>query len=255
MFLWVVSLWLGRKGWHRRHNPEGGWGDADREVAMTDTAAASRAPKSTGSRAGGDNHAAREAECASSRAPKSTGLPSAVDPSQVAALVEPVAAESGCALYDVQWRGGTLVVLASASGGGAIGVEALSKLSRGLSAALDAADLINGRYVLEVSSPGLERSLRRPEHFAGAVGERAVIRTSGLLRRRIVGEILDADGSAVSVRIEEISASAAAEQEIQPGVGETLSVPFGDIAKARTTFEWGSPPRRTPRSSSGRQRR
>ncbi len=230
MFLWVVSLWLGRKGWHRRHNPEGGWGDADREVAMTDTAAAPRAPKST-------------------------GLPSAVDPSQVAALAEPVAAETGCALYDVQWRGGTLVVLATASEGGAIGVEALSKLSRGLSAALDAADLISGRYVLEVSSPGLERSLRRPEHFAGAVGERAVIRTSGLLRWRIVGEILEADGSAVSIRIEEISGSAAAEQEIQPGVGQTLSVPFGDIAKARTTFEWGSRPRRTPRSSSGRQRR
>ena len=203
---------------------------------MTDTAAASRAPKSTGSRTGRDHRAASEAECASSRAP------SAVDPSQLTALAEPIAAEIGCALYDVQWRGGTLVVLATASEGGAIGVEALSKLSRRLSAVLDAADLIDGRYVLEVSSPGLERSLRRPEHFAGAVGERAVIRTSGPLRRRIVGEILEADRSAVSIRIEETSGSAGEEQGIQPGPGQTLSVPFGDIAKARTTFEWGSPP-------------
>ena len=203
---------------------------------MTDTAAASRAPKSTGSRTGSDHRAAREAECASSRAP------SAVDPSQLTALAEPIAAEIGCALYDVQWRGGTLVVLATASEGGAIGVEALTKLSRRLSAVLDAADLIDGRYVLEVSSPGLERSLRRPEHFAGAVGERAVIRTSGPLRRRIVGEILEADRSAVSIRIEETSGSAGEEQGIQPGPGQTLSVPFGDIAKARTTFEWGSPP-------------
>ena len=142
-------------------------------------------------------------------------------------------------------------MLATASEGGAIGVDALSKLSRRLSTALDAADVINGRYVLEVSSPGLERSLRRPEHFAGAVGERAVIRTSGPLRRRIVGEILEADRSAVSVRIEEISGNAAAEQQSQPGVGQMLSLPFGDIAKARTTFEWGSP----PRSPSGRQGR
>ncbi|WP_420608777.1 ribosome maturation factor RimP [Candidatus Poriferisodalis sp.] len=215
MFLWVGSLRLGRKGWYRRHSPEVGWGDADREVAMTDTAAASRAPVHTSS---------------------------AVDPSQLTALAEPIAAETGCALYDVQWRGGTLVVLATASEGGAIGVEALTKLSRRLSAALDAADLIDGRYVLEVSSPGLERSLRRPEHFAGAIGERAVIRTSGPLRRRIVGEILEADRSAVSIRIEEISGNAAAEQQIQPGAGQTLSVPFSDIAKARTTFEWGSPP-------------
>jgi len=211
MFLWVGSLWLGRKGWYRRHSPEGGRGDADREVAMTDTAAVSRAP-------------------------------SAVEPSQLTALAEPIAAEIGCALYDVQWRGGTLVVLATASEGGAIGVEALSKLSRRLSAALDAADLIDGRYVLEVSSPGLERSLRRPEHFASAVGERAVIRTSGPLRRRIVGEILEADRSAVSIHVEEISGNAAAGQQIEPGAGQTLSVPFGDIAKARTTFEWGSPP-------------
>ena len=219
-----MFLWLGREGWYRRHSPEGGRGDADREVAMTDTAAAARAP-------------------------------SAVDPSQVTALVEPIAAETGCAVYDVQWRGGTLVVLATASEGGAIGVDALSNLSRRLSTALDAADMINGRYVLEVSSPGLERSLRRPEHFAGAVGERAVIRTSGPLRKRIVGEILEADGAAVSLRIAEISGSGTADHSDQPEIGHTLSVPFGDIAKARTTFEWGSPPRRTPRSPSGRQAR
>ncbi len=224
MFLWLAFLWLGRKGWYRRHSPEGGWGDADREVAMTDTAAAARAP-------------------------------SAVDPSQVTALAEPIAAETGCAVYDVQWRGGTLVVLATASEGDAIGVDALSTLSRRLSAALDAADMINGRYVLEVSSPGLERRLRRPDHFAGAVGERAVIRTSGPLRRRIVGEILSADATAVSVRIDEMSGSCAADERDQPEVGQALSVPFGDIAKARTTFEWGSPPRRTPRSPSGRQGR
>jgi ribosome maturation factor RimP len=209
MFLWVGFLRLGRKGWFRRHSPEGGWGDADREVAMTDTAAASRAP-------------------------------SAVDPARIMALAEPLAAETGCALYDVQWRGGTLVVLATASGGGVVGVDALSKLSRRLSAALDAADIINQRYVLEVSSPGLERSLRRPEHFAGAVGERAVIRTSGPLRRRIVGEILEAGGSAVSIRIEEISGTPASVHETQPEAGQTLSLPFSDIAKARTTFEWGA---------------
>lgn len=166
-----------------------------------------------------------------------------VHPSEIARLAASAAADVGCALYDVQWRGGTLVVLASAGGGGAIGVDALSRLSRRLSAALDAADMIDQRYVLEVSSPGLERSLRRPEHFAGAVGERAVIRTSGPLRCRIVGEILAADGSAVSIRIEEISGSAAAEPDIQSEIGQTLSVPLGDIAKARTTFEWGSQPR------------
>ena len=187
---------------------------------MTDTAAASRAPASA-------------------------------HPSEIADLAGPVATEVGCALYDVQWRGGTLVVLASAMRGGAIGVEALGRLSRRLSAALDAADVIEGRYVLEVSSPGLERSLRRQEHFAGAVGEQVVIRTSESPRRRIVGEILEADSSGVSVRVEEISGGAQGHTQARPDeIGQILTVPFGDIAKARTTFEWGPRPRHKPRSPS-----
>ena len=209
---------------------------------MTDTAAASRAPVGTPSGVGPAGER-REAGCDGSRAP--AGTHAGVDPSLVAELAEPLAAEAGCALYDVQWRGGTLVVLATASSGGAVGVDALSRLSRSLSAALDADDLIDGRYVLEVSSPGLERRLRRPDHFAGAVGEQVVIRTSTPPRQRIVGEVLGADSDGVSVRVEESD---------QPVV-----VPFGDIAKARTTFEWGSQPRRTSdngkkqRSPSGKQ--
>lgn len=161
---------------------------------------------------------------ATSRAP--AGAPSGVDPSLIAGLAEPLAAEAGCALYDVQWRGGTLAVLAMASDGGAVGVDALSRLSRRLSTALDAADLIDGRYVLEVSSPGLERRLRRPDHFVGAVGERVVIRTSAAPRQRIVGEVLRADADAVHVRVDEAD--------------DPVAVPFHDIAKARTTFDWNS---------------
>ena len=182
---------------------------------------------------------------AASRAPESP------HPSEIAELADPVATEVGCALYDVQWRGGTLVVLASAMAGGAIGVEALGRLSRRLSAALDAADVIEGRYVLEVSSPGLERSLRRPEHFAGAVGEQVVIRTSQSPRRRIVGEILESDPSGVSVRVVEISSGEQGHTQARPDeIGQILTVPFDDIAKARTTFEWGPRPRRKPGSPS-----
>ena len=117
---------------------------------MTDTAAASRAPKT-----------------APKTAPKSAQH--GVHPSAIAELAGPIADEVGCALYDVQWRGGTLVVLASAAAGGAVGVEELGRLSRRLSAELDAADMIEGRYVLEVSSPGLERKLLRLKTSLAAV--------------------------------------------------------------------------------------
>ena len=189
---------------------------------MTDTAAASRAPVGAPS-----------------------GVDVGVDPVLVAELAAPLAAEAGCGIYDVQWRGGTLVVLATAAAGGAVGVDALSRLSRRLSAALDAADLVGGRYVLEVSSPGLERRLRRPDHFADAVGERVVIRTSTPPRQRIVGEIVDADDEGVRIRAD-VPGQTVPGQTVPD---QTLTVPYGDIAKARTTFEWGSP----PRSPSGKQ--
>lgn len=198
---------------------------------MTDTASASRAPESA-------------------------------HPDQIAELAGPIATESGCAIYDVQWRGGTLVVLATAAGGDAIGVDGLTQLSRKLSAALDATDAIDGRYVLEVSSPGLERSLRRPEHFVGAVGERIVIRTSTAPRRRIVGEVLEADGSGVTVRIEEMSGDSQGHPKAPAAeLGQAMVVSFDNIAKARTTFEWGPQTRNNPgsgrsgQSTSGRKPR
>ena len=139
------------------------------------------------------------------------------------------------------------MVLASAAVGGAVGVDVLSQLSRRLSAELDAADMIDGRYVLEVSSPGLERKLVRPEHFAGAVGERVVIRTSESPRRRIVGEITRADASGICVRVEELSGDTGGSQQRRlESTGQPMTVPYHDISKARTTFEWGArPPRKS----------
>ncbi|WP_419946863.1 ribosome maturation factor RimP [Candidatus Poriferisodalis sp.] len=184
---------------------------------------------------------------AAPRAPKTS-----VHPSVVAELAGPIADEVGCALYDVQWRGGTLVVLVSAAAEGEVGVDVLSRLSRRLSAELDAADMIEGRYVLEVSSPGLERKLLRPEHFAGAVGERIVIRTSESPRRRIVGEITHADASGVSVHVAELSVGVeGSQQDSLESIGRALTVPYREISKARTTFEWGArPPRKSGPGSS-----
>ena len=289
----VHGLWL--QALNPLAQPQISRSDADREVAMTDTAAASRAPRTdppSGRRGDSSQRVAecdssraprtdppsgrrgdssqRVAECDSSRAPR-TDPPSgrrgdssqrvaecdssraprtSVHPSEVAELAAPIADEVGCALYDVQWRGGTLVVLASAAAGGTVGVDVLSQLSRRLSAELDAADMIEGRYVLEVSSPGLERKLLRPEHFAGAIGERVVIRTSESPRRRIVGKITHADAGAVSVHVEELSGGAEGSQQASPGsIGQAITVPYHDISKARTSFEWGAQP--PPKSGPG----
>ena len=184
---------------------------------MTDTAAVSRAP---------------------------VGPDAGALPEMIAELARPLATEAGCVLYDVAWRGGTLVVLASGTGGNPVDVEALSRLSRKLSAALDAEDPIESRYVLEVSSPGLERMLVHPEHFAGALGERVVIRTEPgeRPRQRVVGAVLAADARGVTVRVDEVTSGEAGGSG-RSEAGEQLVVPFSEIAKARTTFDWGPAPR------------
>ena len=56
-------------------------------------------------------------------------------------------------------------------------------------------------YSVDVSSPGIERPLRKPEHFAGAVGRRVKLRTRD---RRIRGELVSADASRVRVDETEI---------------------------------------------------
>ena len=52
-------------------------------------------------------------------------------------------------------------------------------------------------YSIDVSSPGIERPLRKPEHFAGVVGRRVKVRTLG--RRQLKGELVAADASRVKV--------------------------------------------------------
>lgn len=58
------------------------------------------------------------------------------------------------------------------------------------------------QYAIDVSSPGIERPLRKPEHFAGAVGRRVKLRTLG--RRQLKGEVVFADESRVQVDETEI---------------------------------------------------
>ena len=55
-------------------------------------------------------------------------------------------------------------------GPGELGLDALTEVSRAVSAALDEADPVKGRYTLEVSTPGAERCLTTPRHFRRAVG-------------------------------------------------------------------------------------
>ncbi len=75
-------------------------------------------------------------------------------------------------------------------------IKDCEKVSNAISAELDRENLIDFHYTLEVSSPGIERHLKRPEHFQWARGKQAEI---VLKDKRIRGYIRDADENSVTI--------------------------------------------------------
>jgi ribosome maturation factor RimP len=162
-------------------------------------------------------------------------------------LVLPLLGDRHLDLYDVEMQGPVLRVVVDSPPGSGEGVDldVLADATRAVSRALDEADPIAGRYTLEVTSPGLERTLRRPEHFERAVGETVKIRTvAGLSdERRVEGRLVSADGSGIVVETGVADDGTAADQRLG----------YHDIERARTVFEWG--PATPPSKRKGDEKR
>lgn len=161
-----------------------------------------------------------------------TGSPVA---DRVFALLAPIVATADVELLDVDWTGGTLqVVLDHADG---VSIDNLATVNRLISPVLDQHDPVPGRYTLEVTSPGVERPLRRAEHYQRAVGEDIVVKTNpGVEPRRVKGLLQSVEPSSVSIEAVEIDGNDLAEVI-------DLTVELADIASARTIFDWGPTPK------------
>ena len=150
---------------------------------------------------------------------------------RVRELIVPIASDLGLDLYDLEQRGGTLRVTLDTPAGSAGGVslDILSLASRLVSKELDQHDPIPSRYTLEVTSPGVERTLRRPEHFKREVGKVVAIRLADVeaAERRVRGAIAAADDHGVTLTL---------------GDGER-TIAYSQIDRARTVFEWGPQPK------------
>ena len=155
---------------------------------------------------------------------------------RVRELVAPLAEAASVDLYDVEHHGGTVRVLIDADGG--VDLDALARLSRSVGRALDERDLIGSRYTLEVSSPGLERPLRTPDHFRRAAGAEVRLKTRPGFDgpRRLVGVLEAVGDDGVALRGDD---------------GHLCRVAYEQLASARTVFEWGSG-RQQPRESQRR---
>lgn len=150
---------------------------------------------------------------------------------RVRELVLPLLADRQLDLYDVELAGSLLKVVVDRPEG--LDLDLLSDATRAVSRALDEADPIPGRYTLEVTSPGLERTLRTPQHFARAVGERVKVKlyagadAAAAGERRLAGELVGADDGGITVRTGD------------DGAPVEHRLAYDDIDRARTVFEWG----------------
>jgi ribosome maturation factor RimP len=123
---------------------------------------------------------------------------------KVVALLEPHIERQGYELVSVDFRKGTrnsmLRLLVDKPGGG-IALSDLEKLSPTLGDLLDVYDPVEGRYTLEVASPGINRPLRKLEHFEAVKGERVKVRTHHARdgQKAFVGKLVAVGGSGIEL--------------------------------------------------------
>lgn len=141
----------------------------------------------------------------------------------VAALVTPALTEQGYALVRVLLagaRGGlTLQLMAERVDGKAMLVEDCKAITAAVDPLLDAADPIPGAYALEVSSPGIDRPLTRPQDFNNWVGHQAkiVLREPQDGRKNFVGALGGLQDGTVVLTLD----------------GQAVKLPLAAIAKAQ----------------------
>jgi len=152
---------------------------------------------------------------------------------RVRELVEPIASDLDLDLYDIEQRGGTLRVTIDTAPGsdGGVDMDQLALATRLISREMDHQDPMPGRYTLEVTSPGVERTLRTPAHFQREIGKTINVRLADIdaEHRRLEGVLVAADDSSATIRVDD---------ELDERV-----IPIGDIDRARTVFVWGPQPK------------
>jgi ribosome maturation factor RimP len=151
-----------------------------------------------------------------------------VDIQQLEKLSEPVVAGQGYELVDVEFKnelGQWILRVFIDKAAGAVGLEDCATVSRELSAVLDVADAIPQHYSLEVSSPGLNRPLKKEADFLRFVGKKAKIRTRrpiGEARRNFSGTLVGVDAGKVKIDVGD----------------QVCEVPVEDVEKANLVYEF-----------------
>lgn len=155
------------------------------------------------------------------------------DPIQtVNQLLQPILEEMGLELVEIEYKrnGRSYVLRIFIDKPGGVTLDDCADLSRQLSIQLDLEDCIPGRYTLEVSSPGLDRPLKKEQDFIRYQGKLAVVKCKELLkdekgtpRKTFLGTISGMEEGIILMQLKE---------------GGEARIPFGLVSKANLEFEF-----------------
>lgn len=141
-------------------------------------------------------------------------------------LITPVADSLGYDVWDVEYvkEGADMILRITIDKDGGIDIEDCEKMSRAIDPVIDEADPIESSYRMEVSSPGVERTLTRPEHFEKCIGEKVEVRLYAPMdgKKQLVGILSAADEKSITVTVGE----------------ENITLQKSAVAKAATLFDW-----------------
>lgn len=156
-------------------------------------------------------------------------------------IAEPLTAHKGFEVVDVEYRPerGRMVLRLYVDRSEGVTLDDLSKLSRELGDLLEVREVIDSPYTLEVSSPGINRPLKKPEHFRRYVGQRIRVRTGDLIggRRNFVGILVTVTEEGVTLRLED---------------SQEVDIPFAVVTRANYEHDFDVG-RRTPAKAGTRR--
>ncbi len=155
-----------------------------------------------------------------------------VSTEKITDIAERILSSLGMDLVDIEYKreGRQMVLRFFIDKTGGITLDDCADVSRELSTVLDVEDIIPGKYVLEVSSPGLNRPLKKESDYLRYIGRLVKIKTFELLpddagnkRKTFLGELTGFSGGVVMIRLRE---------------GQHAEIPIEKVAKANLEFEF-----------------
>jgi ribosome maturation factor RimP len=163
-------------------------------------------------------------------------------------LIEPIVADHGCELVDVDLarnRGTGLlrIIIDNPNGDGRVDIKRCVEISREVETLLDAGDSMPGAYQLEVTSPGLDKVLGREKDFIAAVDRVVKIQTRRPIegRKRYRGRLVSLEAGVLKMKVAGLAKGPKAKRgkKVDDG-GEEVLIPIEDVEKANSIYEFTS---------------